>query len=102
MFHIILIYWQVTSSKSNKFEENTQHLSVLYTVVVRGIYASMYGGVTEREKSDFSSIFNQNIEFMPTTLPPPRQGFRDNATGVFLGGIASSRNSRSAEEITSM
>jgi hypothetical protein len=58
--------------KTNKFKENTQVLSVLYVVAVRlGIYASMYGSVTDREKSNFSGIFNQNIEFMPTTLPPP-------------------------------
>jgi len=35
--------------KTNKFEESTQYLSVLCIVVVRGVYPSMYGSVTERE-----------------------------------------------------
>ena len=36
--------------KTNKFKENTNVLSVLYIVVVRGIYTSVYGIVTERRK----------------------------------------------------
>jgi hypothetical protein len=50
--------WADYGVTTNKFEENTQVLSVLYIVVVRSVYAIMHGSVTEREKSDFSSIFN--------------------------------------------